>query len=73
MTTRSNATRHWEIVDAHTGQTLVTEKCRDSIGGFANLTARLEEALGGQLHALGTSGDLWTVNGRTVLVRELDQ
>lgn len=43
----SNRTIHHAILDADTGETLFTEKCRDTLGGFHNMTGRIAARLGG--------------------------
>lgn len=72
-----STTVHHAIIDADTGETLFTEKCRDTLGGFHNMSRRIAARLGGdRMRPVDPFADdlVWTVGEhrfRTMKVQKL--
>lgn len=72
---RNNTTVHFEVTIE--GRFVFAEKCRDSIGGFANLMSRLEAVFGARLRSTDL-GLTWTVSagklaGKAVTISEVNK
>jgi hypothetical protein len=67
----TNTTTHLELVDANTGEVLFTEKCRDTLGGWANLARRVEARLGGTMRCADPHAAtlVWTCGETTFTTR----
>lgn len=64
---RNNNTRHFQAT-ASTGEAL-DEKCRDSLGGWANMAKRVAEHFGGtDLRSADEDGTVWNVVGTETTV-----
>jgi hypothetical protein len=64
-TTHHNTTTHHELRNASTGEVLFTEKCKDTLGGWANMAKRVEARLGGQMRCEDAQAHtlVWNCNG----------
>lgn len=61
----SNSTRYY-IFDFSDGQ-VISEKCRNSFGGFNNCIKRIETALGQRVRGVaGTDGEKWETQDKSL-------
>lgn len=78
MSTRTNTTQHF-LIEFADGE-VVAEKCRNSIGGFANMAARIEAQFGTGDRmrctdnvVAGEAADHWTIGGREFTLTEVEK
>lgn len=74
-----NSTRHYEVIDADTNETIMVAKGRNSFGGFVKMQRRIAETLGAtgkgwDLDPAVISGEaddiVWGIAGRTYRLAE---
>lgn len=59
----------WEITFSD-GE-VITETCRNTMGGWANMARRIEERFGARMRPMDTTGTRWEIGGRSFTTQEV--